>query len=59
MSTVKIKGNWNKQKGKLKIQLSNLNGSDDFYMVEEELQNLEIDKGKKAKKINFKKEMDW
>ncbi|MDQ3193288.1 MAG: CsbD family protein [Bacteroidota bacterium] len=61
MSTVKIKGNWNMQKGKIKTQLSNLNDSEDLDDVEEGiLQNIEMGNVKKAKKKNnFKKDVDW
>ncbi|HET6244734.1 MAG: hypothetical protein H0V01_02775 [Bacteroidetes bacterium] len=61
MSTVKIKGNWNSQKAKIKSQLSNFNNTEDLYNVEEEiLKNIETENAKKGKKKNnFKREVEW
>jgi uncharacterized protein YjbJ (UPF0337 family) len=58
MSTIKVKGNWNQQKGKLKMQFSNIE-EDEMDNVEEEiLRSLENSKKQKKKAI-IKNEREW
>ncbi|MBA3900446.1 MAG: general stress protein CsbD [Bacteroidetes bacterium] len=59
MSTIKVKGNWNQQKGKLKMQFSNIEEDDDLHYVEEEiLRSLDNSKKQKKKPV-VRKENEW
>jgi hypothetical protein len=61
MGAVKIKGNWNQNKQKLKNQFSNFDESDEeiFNVEEELLRGLNTSKKSGKKKSSFKKELDW
>jgi hypothetical protein len=60
MSTIKLKGNWNQQKSKLKMQFSNLEEQDDeLYNVEEELLRSLNGNKKPKKKPVVRKDSEW
>jgi hypothetical protein len=56
MSTLKIKGNWNQQKSKLKQKFSILEDADIIYDIEEEIETLRTVEKKTSVK---KKKKEW
>jgi uncharacterized protein YjbJ (UPF0337 family) len=58
MSTIKVKGNWNQQKGKLKMQFSNIE-EDELDNVEEEILRSLGNSKKQKKKAIVKNEREW
>lgn len=58
MGTLKVKGNWNQQKGKLKMQFSNL-AEEEIYNVEEGLLMSLDDSRKPKKKPKTRNEREW
>jgi hypothetical protein len=59
MNSLKIKGNWNQQKSKIKLKFSEFDEDDEIYGFEESILRTGQDLKKTKKKLKKAKEKEW